>query len=104
MHRVGSKTAGKYNPRPIMAKFTYFQQKEGLWKYVRNLKGTKLAISDDFEREIDHIRKTLYPVMKNAKRNNQKAFFSVDRLLINGQVYGGPEILDLPFYGSILNQ
>ena len=68
------------------------------------MKGTKLAISDDFPREIDYIRKTLYPVMKNAKRNNQKAFFSVDRLLINRQVYKGPETLDLPFYGSIINQ
>ena len=69
-----------------------------------NLKGTKLAISDDFPREVDHIRKTLYPVMKNAKRNNQKAFFSVDRPIINGQVHRGPETVDLPFYGSIINQ
>ena len=45
---------------------------------------------------------TLYPVLKKAKQEKNTAFFKVDRLIINGQVYRGIETNNLPFYGSIM--
>ena len=45
----------------------------------------------------------LYPVLKKAKQEKQSAFFKVDKLIINGQVYNGIETENLPCYGSIMN-
>ena len=35
---------------------------------VRNLKGTKIGIVDDYPREIDHIHKTLYPILRGSEK------------------------------------
>lgn len=58
---------------------------------VKNLKGTGIGISHDYPKEIDVIHEKLYPVLKKAKQGKQSAFFKVDKLIINGQVYRGAE-------------
>ena len=103
VHRLGSRTVSSDRPRPIIAKFSFYQQKQDIWRSVRNLKGSRCAISDDYPKEIDKIRKTLYAVLKEAKRYHHRAFFNVDKLIINGQVYRGEETKNLPFYGSIMD-
>ena len=89
-------------PRPIIVKFGYYQYKEFVWSFVKNLKGTNLGIANDFPREIEEIQSKLYPVLKKAKKAKQSAFFKVDRLIINGQVYRGKEMEDLEHYGAIM--
>lgn len=90
-------------PRPIIAKFSFYQDKEYVMSKVKNLKGTGIGISHDYPKEIDTIPEKLYPVLKNAKREKQSAFFKVDKLIINGQVYRGAETENLPYYGLIMN-
>ena len=105
VHRIptkSSKALDNTRPRPIIAKFSFFKDKEKVMSAVRNLKGTKIGIADDYPKEIDHIHKTLYPVLREAKKNNQAATFKVDKLIINGQIYRGPETYTLPFYNSIM--
>ena len=63
--------------------------------FYKNLKGTDIGISDD-------IHKTLYPVLKKAKRDEKKAFFNFDKPIINGQLYKGEETKNLPYYGNIM--
>jgi len=46
-----------------------------MWSFVKNLKGTKVGVANDYPREIDKIHETLYPVLKKAKQAKQKAFF-----------------------------
>ena len=69
---------------------------------LKNLKGSNIAIANDYPKEIENIHKTLYPVLKKAKQEKNAAFFKVDRLIINGQIYKGNETINLPFYGSIM--
>ena len=90
-------------PRPIIAKFSFYQDKEYVMSKVKNLKGTGIGISHDYPKEIDVIHEKLYPVLKKAKQGNQSAFFKVDKLIINGQVYRGAETEELPYYGLIMN-
>ena len=61
------------------------------------------GISHDYPKEIDVIHEKLYPVLKKAKQGKQSAFFKVDKLIINGQVYRGVETEKLPYYGLIMN-
>ena len=91
-----------WRPRPIIVKFSHYQDKESVWSFVKNLKGTNMGIANDFPKEIEEIQSKLYPVLKKAKKSKQSAFFKVDRLIINGQAYRGKETEDLEHYGAIM--
>ena len=66
-HRLGEKRDdGK--PRPIVAKFLRYQDKEYIRKSAYLLKGTKIGIAEQFPKEIAEARKKLYPVMKKSKK------------------------------------
>ena len=62
-----------------------------MWSFDKNLKGTGIGIANDFPKEIDKVQEKRYPVLKNAKKAKQKAYFKVDKLIINRQVYRGEE-------------
>ena len=38
-------------------------------------------------KEVDEMRKKLYPVLKAAKCEKKEAYFKVEKLLINGSLY-----------------
>lgn len=87
-HRLGGKREdGK--PRPIVAKFLRFQDKEYIRKSAYLLKGTKIGIADQFPKEIAEARKKLYPEMKKAKSEGNTVKLIKDQLYINGQRYRG---------------
>ena len=92
-------------PRPIIAKFSFYKDKEYTctWSFVKNLKGSGIGIANDFPKEINEIHQKLYPVLKEAKRTGQKANFKVDKLIISGQVYRDVETENLAHYGLIIN-
>ena len=89
-------------PRPVIAKFSFYQDKQFVWSSVRKLKDTGIGLSHDYPKEIDEIHEKLYPLLKKAKSEKQQAFFKVDKLIINGQVYRGQETENLPYYGLIM--
>ena len=106
VHRIPVKPSSQRSqsrgPRPVIVRFSHYQNKEFIRSFYKNLKGTKIGISDDFPREVEEIHKTLYPVLKQAKREQKRAFFNFDKLIINGQIYGGEETKNLPYYGNIM--
>ena len=83
-HRLGRKQT---NNRPLVAKFLRYQDKEFIRRSAHLLKGTKISIAEHFPKEIAEKRKTLYPVLKQARRDGQKAVLIKDQLIINGQLY-----------------
>ena len=61
--RVSSGTPNS-KPRPIIVKLSSFHDKEFIKSFVKNLtKGRNLGISDDFPKEVEEMRKKLYPVL-----------------------------------------
>ena len=93
VHRLGRYERGQTYPRPIVAKFAYYKDKE----FVRHaapktLIGTNISVNEQFLSEIEQRRKVIYPVAKNARRNrNNKVRLVRDKLFINGQQYT-PEV------------
>ena len=73
-----------------------------MWSFVKNLKGTAIRIANNFPKEIDEIPQKLYPILKKAKQAKQSAYFKVDKLIINSQVYRGKETENLEYYGAII--
>ena len=101
IHRiVARKPSSKLSP--IIAKFSIYQDKEFVWSFIKNLKGSAIGIANDFPKEIDEIHQKLYPILKNAKQAKQSAYFKVYKLIINGQVYRGKKTENLEHYGAIL--
>jgi len=86
-HRMGKKRGGK--PRPVVARFLRYQDRERIRKAAYNLKGSKIGISEQFPKEIADRRKLLYPVFKKAKAEGNTAKLVRDQLYINGQRYIG---------------
>ena len=89
VHRISTRTRDGQNsgPRPIIVKLSAYQDKNFIKSFIKNLpKGTNIGISDDFPKEVDEIRRKLYPVLKAAKREKKEAYFKVEKILINGSL------------------
>lgn len=107
VHRIPTRRSEEYDPgkpRPIIAKLSFYKDKSRIFQYAKNIdRSTKIGVAEDYPKEIDNIRKELLPVLRKAKKENAQAAFNVDKLIINGQIYRGPETLNLPYYARILN-
>ena len=85
-HRIGPYKPNKV--RPIVAKFNFYQDKELIkHKCAEKLQNSKLAVGDQFPKEIQQRRRTLVPVMKTAQRNGHTAILSYDKLYVDGKLY-----------------
>ena len=55
-------------------------------------KGSKYGVADAFPKEVDEIRKDLQPVLRKTRSEQKTAFFNMEKLLINGDLYRGPKL------------
>ena len=91
-------------PRPITVRLTDFQDKFFIKSYIKNLpRGAAFGVSDDFPKEVDEVRKVLYPILKAAKREKKAAHFNVEKLIINGALYRGEKTSQFSFYGRFMD-
>lgn len=80
-------------PHPIIAKDSFYQDKEQILSYARNMpEGSKIGVASDFQKEITDMHKKLYPVLKAAKAQKKRAFFNADKVINEGQVYRGKKL------------
>ena len=86
-HRLGKRNVNSEKLHPIIAKFSFYKNKEFILSNARFLAGTVYRISQDFPREIVEIRRGLVRVLKDAKKEGRDAKLVYDKLYINGQRY-----------------
>ena len=92
------------HPRPIIAKVSFFKDKQQIKSHIKHLPREKrFGVADDFPKEVDEIRRELYPVLKKAKSDHKTAFFNVEKLIIDKAVYRGPETKHFTLYGRIMD-
>ena len=74
--------------RPIIAKGSFFKDKQQIISHIKHLPtGKSFGVADDFPKEVDEVRKELYPALKQAKRDHKTAFFNVEKLITDKAVY-----------------
>lgn len=85
VHRLGNYRGSEDYPRPLIAKFERYKDKEYIKMLApRTLKDTQYGVREQYPKEIEDRRKLLYGEMKKAKRNkNNKVRLIRDRLYIN---------------------
>ena len=88
-YRLGKKKFGDLNPRPIVVKFTSFNDRESVRKLSGRLRDTKFGISPQFPPEILAKRKKMIPVMIQKRKEKKKAFLVGDKLFVDGVLWKG---------------
>ena len=68
-HRLGRKVDGQIKPRPMIAKFTFYKDKETVCKNGRKLKSTKISMSQDYSKATSELNKQLYNAARTAQNN-----------------------------------
>ena len=84
-HRLGRKRAT--GPRPIIAKLTFFKEKQKVFSQASKLKGTGVSISEDYIKPIRESRSKLVPMLKSARAKGKRASLQYDKLVIEGEKY-----------------
>ena len=94
VHRLGpfrSDRNSRSNPRPIIAKFERFSDREIIRKAgieLNSSRVSKFRIREQFPKEIEERRKMLYPAMYRLKANpNNRVSLVRDKLYVNGHLY-----------------
>ena len=102
VHRIKTREANSSKQRPIIPDFSFYQEKREVFSFAKNLKCTGISIGDSYPVEINNIHRKLLLELKAAKREKKKAFFKVDKLIIDNSIYRGEGTKGLPFYGNIM--
>ena len=107
VHRISTRVREEklnQHPRLIIAKVSFFKDKQQIKSHIKHLpRGKGFGVAEDFPKEVDEIRKELYPVLKQAKREDKTAFFNVEKLIIDKAVYRGPETKTFTLYSRIMD-
>ena len=84
---------GKVNddgrPRPIIARFIRYCDREFIFSKARDLKEAGYGISADLPREIVRRRKELGKKLSDARKDGKRAYFSraePDKLYVDGEL------------------
>lgn len=87
VHRLGPPKQAAPKPRPIIARFLYYPDRELVWERKTYLKGTPIVLREDFPEAIMRQRSELFPYMQVARKQGLKATLRGSKLLIEGKLY-----------------
>ena len=91
VHRLGARRRYSDKPRPIVAKFERFTDRETIRKagmVLNNRPNSTYRVREQFPKEIEDRRKVLYSALYRLKSNPQNRISLVrDKLYVNGQLY-----------------
>ena len=91
-HRLNTMT----KPQPIICRFSWYQDRQNVWQSRKKLKGHDVSLSEDFPHEIQESRKTLYPIMKQARSLGHIAYIAGEKLTIADKTYTVSSLNTLP--------
>ena len=89
---------GESKPRPIIARFHYYGDREAILAASSKLAGTKYSISEDFPREIQSERRRLFPFFKAAQKVYEKKSVKLrkNKLIIPAGTFTVNNLNELP--------
>lgn len=92
VYRLGKEQPRKI--RPVFIGLRTLKMRDYIYSCRRNLKGSKVSISEDCSKEIIEKRKLLLPALLGAKKSKKKAYFKLGTLLVNGSVRSDEDIVN----------
>ena len=96
-HRIGVYNQKQKFPRPIIAKFIHYKDRDAAWETLNKNPQKGVFVWEDFPAEIEKAQKILLPIFHKAKQNKAyKAKLKIDKLSINGSLYTVDDVHKLP--------
>ena len=85
VHRINTHKT----PHPIIAKFTFYKDRETILRKRSSLRGTNIYINEDYTHKVREIRKQLLKFIPQLKRRNpqQRVTLVFDHLYIDNERY-----------------
>lgn len=99
VYRLGKEQPRKI--RPVFIGLTTMKMRDYVFSCRRNLKGSKVSISEDCPKEIIERRRQLLPALLGAKKSKKKAFFKFGTLFVNGVACSDE---DIEVYCKVYNE
>ncbi|XP_062609377.1 uncharacterized protein LOC134271145 [Saccostrea cucullata] len=88
VHRMGKWNEFSEHPRNIVAKFTFYKDREFIRSRApQKLKHSNVWVNEQFPPEIEERRRKLYPVLRQALKDHKRAKLVKDTLYIDGKEY-----------------
>ena len=108
VHRLGRRRYDRYGqqirPRPIIAAFKNFLEREIIRKAFSSIKTPWYSVREQFPREVEERRKVLYPLYKKTKANQNNSVKLIrDKLYVNGKTILHSDVQEDTNAGSIDN-
>ena len=93
-HRFGHIIPGK--TRPVIVRFLSWKMRRMVWDCRKKLQGSNVFLDESFAPEVKERRRILWPYMKTAWTFNTKAYFVLDKLIIDGKSYEFDKLEKIP--------
>ena len=87
VYRIGAYSESKGRPRPILAIFASYKDREAIRKASSDLKHTNVSIREHFSSEILKRRRALIPLLREARLKNRYSVLRGDILQIDSEVW-----------------
>ena len=90
----GSEVKVEPQPRPIVARFESWKQKEKVIKAARAIKPTNIMFLEDYSQRRLERRRMQIPKLIDARKHEKLAFFAMDKLIIKDKLPGRDAVND----------
>ena len=87
VHRIGNPKKPNTNPRPIVAKFSNYKDREAVRHSAKDLKNSNFGLREQFPAEIVQKRRVLQPKLQEARKQNLHASLHRDTLRVQDKEY-----------------
>ena len=87
IHRIGKRNPQEARPRPIVARFSRFKDRESVRQAApRELRGKPYGVNEQFPRDVAERRKRLIPAFRKSRKDSTiRSSLIADKLYINGR-------------------
>lgn len=80
-------------PKPIVAKFSFFKDREAVRRSGFKLKGTNYGIHEQFPEDVERKRRELYALVRRFRKNNRRTVLVRDRLFVDGREVNAGDVV-----------
>ena len=84
-HRLGRKVSGR--SRPLIALFSFFEEKELILKHRRDFKAKGFDVTGDYSKWSRDARRALYPIIDKAKKDGKRTVLRMYDAYVDDKIY-----------------
>ena len=85
VHRLGGFSPTKSKPPPMIARFSFYKERQQVLKESRKFKGSSVHVQEDFSPRVREIRRKLAPRVARYRDEGKRATLVFDHIIVDGR-------------------